>query len=84
MFLLPKLGHFKKDCTKYHSWRENKGSFITLICIEVNLASIPIDTWWVDSGATINLVCQCRVVSIVRSQEVRRNMYTLAMAVQQE
>ena len=27
-----KPGHFKKDCTKYHGWREMKGNFITLVC----------------------------------------------------
>ena len=26
-----KLGHFKKDFTKYHAWREKKGDFITLV-----------------------------------------------------
>ena len=48
-----KPGHFKKDCTKYHSWREKKANFITLFFTKVNLASVPTDTWWVDSGATI-------------------------------
>ena len=47
-----KPGHFKKHCTKYHDWREKKGNFITLICIEVNLVFVPTDTWWIDSSAT--------------------------------
>ena len=50
-----KPGHFKKDFTKYHAWREKKGNFITLICAEVNIASIPTNTWWLDSGATIHV-----------------------------
>ena len=49
------LGCFKKDCKKYHAWREKKGNFITLVCIEVNLASGPTDTWWLDYGATIHV-----------------------------
>ena len=44
-FYYRKLGHFKKDCT----------NFITLVCTEVNLASVPINTWWLDSGATIHV-----------------------------
>ena len=79
-----KLGHFKKDFTKYHAWRENKGDFVTLVCKEVNLASVPTDNWWLDFGATIQLVCQCRVTSICRSQVVRRNMCSLAMTLQLE
>ena len=54
-FHCQKPGHFKKDCTKYHAWRENKGNFCTLVCTEVNLASISTDTWWLDSGATIHV-----------------------------
>ena len=54
-FHFRKPGHFEKDCTKYQAWREKKGNFITLICTEVNLAFVHIDTWWVDSGATIHV-----------------------------
>ena len=54
-FHFRKPSHFKKDCAKYDAWRENKGNFITLVCTEVNLASVPTDTWWLDSGATIHV-----------------------------
>jgi len=37
-------GHVKKKCTKYHAWRAKKGMFLTLVCSEVNLASVPINT----------------------------------------
>ena len=47
--------HFKKECTKYHAWSEKKGNFITLVCTKVNLAFVPTDTWWIDSGATIHV-----------------------------
>ena len=50
-----KPGHFKKDYTKYHAWIEKKGNFITLICTEVNLASVPTDTRWLDYVATIHV-----------------------------
>jgi len=29
--------------------------FLTLVCSEVNLASVPSNTWWLDSGATTNI-----------------------------
>ena len=64
--------------------KKKNGNFITLVCIEVNLASIPSDTWWLESGATIQLVCQCMVSSIVGSQVVRRNMCSLAATLQLE
>ena len=34
----------KKECTKYHAWHAKKGMFFTLICSEVNLASVPRNT----------------------------------------
>ena len=45
----------KKEYTKYHAWREKKGMFLTLVCSENNLASIPRNTWWLDSCATSNI-----------------------------
>ena len=29
--------------------------FLTLVCSEVNLALVPRNTWWLDSGATTNI-----------------------------
>ena len=29
--------------------------FLTLVCSEVNLTSIPSNTWWLDSGAITNI-----------------------------
>ena len=37
--------HMKKDYTKYHVWRVKKGTFLALVCLEVNLASVPRNTW---------------------------------------
>ena len=48
-------GHFKKKCPKYHAWHAKKGTFLALVCSEVNLASVPGNTWWLDSGATTNI-----------------------------
>ena len=45
----------KKTCTKYIAWREKKGTFLNLVCSEINLAIVPIDTWWIDTGATTHI-----------------------------
>ncbi|XP_060965609.1 uncharacterized protein LOC133034525 [Cannabis sativa] len=48
-------GHMKKECAKYIAWRAKKGTFLTLVYSEVNLASVPRNTWWLDFGATTNI-----------------------------
>jgi hypothetical protein len=54
-FFCKKAGHMKKECSKYAAWREKKGNFLTFVCSEINLVSVPKDTWWVDSGATTHI-----------------------------
>jgi len=54
-FFCNKLGHVKKECTKYHTWRTKKGMFYTLVCSDVNLASVPRNSWWLDSVATTHI-----------------------------
>lgn len=54
-FFCGKPGHRKKDCAKYVAWRVKKGTFHVLVCSEINLASVPRNTWWVDSGATTHI-----------------------------
>ena len=54
-FYCKKPGHVKKECTKYHTWHAKKGMLFTLICSEVNLASVSKNTWWLDSGTTSHI-----------------------------
>src|SRR5436189_5142922 len=54
-FFCKKAGHLKKDCSKYASWRMKKGELLNFVCSEVNLAFVPSDTWWIDSGATTHI-----------------------------
>lgn len=54
-FFCKKSGHIKKDCAKYKAWKAKKGTILALVCSENNLASVPRNTWWLDSGATSNI-----------------------------
>ena len=54
-FFCGKGGHLKKECVKYKAWRVKKGKLLIYVCSEVNLTSVPKDTWWVDSGATTHV-----------------------------
>ena len=54
-FFCKKVGHMKKTCTKYAAWLEKKGALLNFVCSEINLAVVPIDTWWIDTGATTHI-----------------------------
>ena len=54
-YFCKKAGHMKKECPKYANWRVKKGMLLNLVCSEVNLASVPKHTWWIDSGATTHI-----------------------------
>lgn len=66
----------KNKCLKYHAWRAKKGTFLTLVCSKVNLASVPRNTWWLDSSATTNisvLIQGC--LNYRKSNDVERYIY---------
>nr|CAN61880.1 hypothetical protein VITISV_018026 [Vitis vinifera] len=54
-FFCKKVGHMKKTCTKYAAWREKKGTLLNFVCSKINLAVVPTDTWWIDTGATTHI-----------------------------
>jgi len=45
----------KKNCPKFQKWFEKKGKSISLACYESNMASVNINTWWIDFGSTIHI-----------------------------
>lgn len=66
----------KKKCHKYHAWRAKKGTFLTLVCFEVNLASVPRNTWWLDFGATANISVSMKgCLNYRKPNDVERYIY---------
>ncbi|KAH6785841.1 hypothetical protein C2S51_038296 [Perilla frutescens var. frutescens] len=74
-FFCHKPGHQKKECPKYRAWRIKKGTFLTLVCSEVNLASVPGNTWWLDSGATTHSVSMQGCLSCRKPIDGERYIY---------
>lgn len=75
-FFCKKHGHEKKECPKYRIWRQKKGTFLALVCSEVNLASVPRNTWWLDFGATSNIsVSMQGCLSYRRPSDAERRIY---------
>lgn len=69
-------GHMKKKCSKYHAWRERKGTFHILVCPEVHLTSVPRNTWWLDSDTTINIsVSMQDFLNYRKPNDVERYIY---------
>lgn len=70
------FGHVKKKYPKYHAWCVKKGTFLTLVCFEVNLASIPRNTWWLDSDVTTNIsVLMQGFLNYHKPNDVKRYVY---------
>ncbi|CAA0806005.1 Unknown protein, partial [Striga hermonthica] len=75
-FFCKKSGHLKKDCAKYSAWCVKKGTFFNLVCSEVNLASVPRNTWWLDSGSTTNIsVSMQGCLSHRKPTDAKRRIY---------
>ena len=54
-FFCKKKRHTKKNCPKFQKWLEKKGKSISLLCYESNMASVNINTCWIDFGSTIHI-----------------------------
>jgi len=50
-----KKGHYQGDCPKRIAWFEKKGNYLSFVCFESNLVEVPINTWWLDTGATTHV-----------------------------
>jgi hypothetical protein len=50
-----KHGHMRQDCKKFKDWLAKKGNdFNSMIC-ESLLVDIPLNIWWVDTGAFVHI-----------------------------
>ena len=50
-----KFGHKKADYRKLKSYLEKKGNCIVMVCLESNIIDVPLNTWRLDTGATIHV-----------------------------
>ncbi|KAG6706991.1 hypothetical protein I3842_06G009900 [Carya illinoinensis] len=49
------FGHRRIDCRKFKAWLDKKGTRSLLVYFESNLIDVPLNTWWLDTGATIHI-----------------------------
>uniref|UniRef100_A0A2N9II69 CCHC-type domain-containing protein n=1 Tax=Fagus sylvatica TaxID=28930 RepID=A0A2N9II69_FAGSY len=54
-FWCRKKGHVKKDCNRFKNWLEKKGTPLALVYFESNLVDVPLNSWWIDTGASIHV-----------------------------
>ena len=57
-----KIGHKQADCFKFKNWLEKKkkGEIVVMIklnanMIETNIVDVHVNSWWLDTGATIHV-----------------------------
>ncbi|KAK3040692.1 hypothetical protein RJ639_028388 [Escallonia herrerae] len=48
-------GHMRKECHKFREWLEKKGNLSIYVCYESYTIDAPLNTWWVDTGATVHI-----------------------------
>ena len=55
-----KFGHKKVNCWKFKAQQEKKGNSLMMVhleasMIETNIIDVPINSWWLDTGASIHV-----------------------------
>jgi hypothetical protein len=50
-----KCEHMRKNCKKFKDWLPKKGNDFNSIIYESLLVDIPLNTWWVDTGASVHI-----------------------------
>ncbi|KAK2988306.1 hypothetical protein RJ640_011977 [Escallonia rubra] len=48
-------GHMRKECHKFREWLEKKGNLSICVCYESYTIDAPLNTWWVDTCATVHI-----------------------------
>jgi len=57
-FHCKKQGRKRANCYKFQAWlktRKESHQVELLICFESNLVDVPLDSWWLDSSATVHV-----------------------------
>jgi hypothetical protein len=54
-FWCQKKGHVKKECNRFKNWLEKKGTPLALVHFESNLVDVLLNSWWIDTGASIQI-----------------------------
>jgi len=51
------IGHKKSNCIAFKSFLEKKGKgeSLAFVCFESSLVDVPLNSWWIDSGASIHV-----------------------------
>ena len=65
-----KKGHKRVDCFKFKNWLEKKkkeqGMLSAYVCFKSNLINVPLDSWWLDSGATVHVATSLQGIRNLR------------------
>ncbi|KAK3041532.1 hypothetical protein RJ639_002218 [Escallonia herrerae] len=48
-------GHMRKECRKFREWLEKKGNLSICVCYESYTIDAPLNTWWINTGATVHI-----------------------------
>ena len=55
------------DCRKLKANLEKKGNPSVKVCLESNIIDVPTNSWWLDTGATIQVINLIQAVTSRRS-----------------
>ncbi|RVW58556.1 Retrovirus-related Pol polyprotein from transposon TNT 1-94 [Vitis vinifera] len=74
-----KKGHKKVDCFKFKNWLEKKkkeqGMLSAYVCFESNLVNVPLDSWWLDSGATVHVATSLQGIRNLRKPSEKESKF---------
>ena len=65
-----KKGHKRVDCFKFKNLLEKEkkeyGMLSAYVCFEYNLVNVPLDSWWLDSSATVHVATSLQGIRNLR------------------
>ena len=67
------------DCFKFKNWLEKKnkeqGMLSAYVCFESNLVNVPLDSWWLDSGATVHVATSLQGIRNLRKPSEKESKF---------